>query len=249
MSWHYIFYTNMLMLIGIAMTAMAFNLLWKRRVPEAGPLALIMLATALWSAMYALELIAPDMQTKLLGAKLKYVGIAMLPTAGLFFALRFTRREQWLRPRHTALLAAGTLIPLLFVLTNDIHQLFWSYENLDTGGAFSALPLSPRIGFWAFFVYSRLLIGLAALLIIAAFIRSRHIYRRQAGVVILSILTPFAANAIYMIGLSPIPELDMVPFGLVIACLLCRPCYCNGPGEPYCESEFLCAEPDNQTLF
>ena len=119
------------------MTALAFNLLLKRRTPEAGPLALIMLATAIWSVMYALELFAPDLQTKLLGAKFKYLGIAALPTSGLLFALRFTRKERWLRPKYLILLAVATVTPLLFILTNNAHQLFWSYEKLEKGSAFS----------------------------------------------------------------------------------------------------------------
>ena len=221
MSWLYFFYTNMLVLIGALMTALAVNLWWKRRAPEARPLALLMLSTAFWSAMYALELVAPELQIKLLGAKLKYVGIVMLPTAGLLFALRYTRRERRLKPHHVILLGLGTLAPLLFVLTNDAHQLFWSYEKLGETGAFSALDLSPAIGFWVFAAYSRLLIVFAVIMFIGAFIRSRDVYRKQAGILIAAILAPFATNAIYLVGLSPLPGLDLVPFGLVITCLLC----------------------------
>jgi PAS domain S-box-containing protein len=216
-----VFYTNMLLVIGIGMTALAFNLLWKRRAPESGPLALLMLATAAWSVMYALELIAPDLQTKLMGAKLKYVGICMLPTSGLFFALRYTKREKWLRPPHKILLALATLIPLLFILTNDRHELYWSYEKLGKGAAFEPLQMTNQIGFVLYALFSRGLIIVGAILFIIAFFRSKHVYRKQAGILVLSVFLPFATNGIYMVGLSPLHGVDLVPFGLVITCLLC----------------------------
>jgi PAS domain S-box-containing protein len=220
MPWHLVFYTNMLLVIGIGMTALAFNLLWKRRAPESGPLALLMLATAAWSVMYALEIIAPDLQTKLMGAKLKYVGICLLPTSGLLFALRYTKRGKWLTPPYMTLLALATLIPLLFILTNDRHQLYWSYEKLGEGAAFKYLDMTNQIGFILYAVFSRGLIMFAALLFIIAFFRSQHVYRKQAGILVLSVLLPFGANAIYMVGLSPLHGVDLVPFGLVMTCLL-----------------------------
>lgn len=220
MPWLFVYYTNMLLLIGAAMAALAVNLFWKRRGPEAVPLGLVMMATALWSVMYALELIGADVQTKLLFAKLKYAGIVLLPTAGLFFALAYARKRQWLRPRYLILLGVATVAPLLFILTNDAHQLFWSYETITDGGPFSALNTTAAVGFWVYAVFARLLILFAAILFIAVFIRSRGVYRKQAGLLFLCVLAPFAANAIYIIGLSPVPGLDPVPFGLVITCLL-----------------------------
>jgi PAS domain S-box-containing protein len=65
-----------------------------------------------------------------------------------------------------------------------------------------------------------LLILFALVLFIIAFFRSRHVYRKQAGILILSVMFPFAANFIYMLGLSPLHGVDLAPFGLVVTCLL-----------------------------
>lgn len=111
MPWPYIFYTNILVLIGVTMAVLACNLLWKRQAPESTPLGLLMLGTAIWSILYAMEIAAPDLQIKLLGAKLKYVGIVLLPTSGLLFALRYNRMERWLKLRYLILLAIGTVAP------------------------------------------------------------------------------------------------------------------------------------------
>ncbi len=214
-------YTHLLLVIGAAMAVLAFNLIWKRRMPEVRPLGLLMLATAVWSVMYAMELVSADVQTKLLWAKLKYIGIVMLPTSGFLFTVRYTRRDRWLRPPYMIALVIGTVAPLLFILTNDVHQLFWSYEGLGEGEAFSALHTSAAIGFWVYTTYARLLILLSVVLFFATFVRLRGIHRKQAGLVILSALAPFIANFLFLAGLNPVQELDLAPFGLVLTSLLC----------------------------
>ena len=49
-----------------------------------------------------------------------------------------------------------------------------------------------------------------------AFIRSPHLYRRQAGVLLLGALAPWVGNALYISGLGPFPHLDLTPFAFTL---------------------------------
>jgi PAS domain S-box-containing protein len=224
--WHYIVYANMLLVIGAALVVLAFGLLRKRKMPETKPLGLLMLAGASWCIIFAMEFVAADLQTKIFLAELKYVGIVMLPTSGLLFTVYYVRKQHWLKPWYVvALLVICTLAPLLLVLTNEMHNLFWTYEATEQGGGFTAFNFTPAIGFWLFSIYARIVIVITLVLFIAEFIRSRGIYRKRVGIVVVSIIAPTSTNAVYdvsrhIIAAESFPALDLTPFGLVITCFM-----------------------------
>jgi PAS domain S-box-containing protein len=149
----------------------------------------------------------------------------MLPTSGLLFAVYYVRKQHWLKPQHMILLAICTLAPFLLIMTNEIHHLFWTYRTTEQGGAFSAFDFTPAIGFWVFSIYARIVIVFTLILFITEFIRSRGIYRKRVGMVIVSIVAPAIANVIYdvarhVVAIESFPQLDLTPFGLVITCLM-----------------------------
>ena len=74
--------------------------------------------------------------------------------------------------------------------------------------------------FWIHSAYSYLLI----LGGIALFFRTIKLYpgpfRRQSVVLILAAGTPMLGNALYLAGLSPIPDFDLTPFSFAVSALL-----------------------------
>src|SRR6187455_1071754 len=65
-----------------------------RRVRGAAWYCVLLLAIALWSAAYAVELAAADPAYKLLALRLKYLGVAALPVAWIGFVLDFVARDR-----------------------------------------------------------------------------------------------------------------------------------------------------------
>ena len=64
---------------------------WQRRhAPSAIPFVILMLSVAQWSIGYAFELGSTGLQTKVLWAKIEYLGIVTVPVVWLFFALKYT---------------------------------------------------------------------------------------------------------------------------------------------------------------
>jgi PAS domain S-box-containing protein len=190
---------------------------WRRRhAPGAMPFTLLMISVAQWSCAYAFELGSAALQTKILWAHIKYLGVVIVPVAWLFFALKYTRREQWLKRQKIVLLTIVPLVTLLLVWTNDLHGLIWRTSELDTSVSFSVRFLTYGPWFWVHTLYSYLLLVIGTILIIQALIQSPRQNRGQAIALLISVLAPWVANALYTYNLNPFPNLDLTPFAFTL---------------------------------
>ncbi|MEA3342372.1 MAG: histidine kinase N-terminal 7TM domain-containing protein [Chloroflexota bacterium] len=189
---------------------------WKRR-PAVGvtPFVVAMLAVAEWSLVYALRLSSIDLPDKLFWAKVRYLGIVTVPTAWLIFVLQYTGREKWLTVRNVAMLALEPLVVLLLIWTNDWHHLYWNSVSLVTSGPLSLWSASYGMARWIHVAYTYGVLLLGIFLLARVFVRSPHPYREQAGVLLIGVLTPLAADAVSAYGLIPL-LLDLTPFAFTV---------------------------------
>ena len=135
-----------------------------------------MLAVTIWSAAYAFELAGADLATKVFWAKVKYIGIVGVPVAWLAFALQFTHRAAWLTRRNLILLAIIPALTLVFMWTNEAHQLMWTEFRLDTSSSFSIIDKDYGVWFWVFLIYTYSLLGVGSVLLVRMLIRSTRLY-------------------------------------------------------------------------
>src|SRR5262245_55841120 len=99
---------------------------WRRRsLRGAAALAGIAVSVAEWALTYALELASPGLSSKIVWAKLEYLGIVSVPLAWLVFTLHYTRAEKRLPRPVLALLAVIPCLTFALVLTNELHHLVW----------------------------------------------------------------------------------------------------------------------------
>lgn len=217
MIWHYTPFGIPIILAGALSAAIAL-FAWRRRAaPGAAPLAALTFAATIWSIGYALELSSADLASSVLWAKAQYVGIVFVPLAWLAFAVQYTNREHWITRRSIALLALIPIATLLLVWTNERHHLVWSTTSLNTGGGPSALDVTHGAWFWVHTVFSYLCLFAGAALLSGALAHSPHLYRGQASALVVGIVAPWVANMLYVANLSPWPNLDLTPFGFILA--------------------------------
>jgi PAS domain S-box-containing protein len=217
MSWHYTPYALLSLVVAVMSGALALYV-WRRRgTPGGVPLVLLMAAITVWAAAYALELSATGLPHKVLWAKVEYLGIVTVPLAWLAFALQYTGREAWLGPRRLVLLGVLPLGTLLLVWTNEAHGLVWSETALDTSGPFVFLDLEHGPAFWAYWAYSYVLILLGTGLMVSTLIRSPGLYSKQSGALLFAAFAPWLGNGLYVLGLNPLPNLDLTPFAFLLS--------------------------------
>lgn len=176
---------------------------WRRRQTAQGTgafVALLML-TAWWCYIYALELMTTDPTVMLLWVKLEWISIALLPVAWFVFALYYAGYPQHVTLRNLALLGIIPGIVLVLAWTTPAHSLIYSDPGITTDGALVFFSAERGAGFYLNVVYSYILILIAIILILRTLRRSSGQQRRLAVIVAIGALMPFIGNAIYQIAL------------------------------------------------
>ena len=182
-----------------------------RRVRGAAWYCTLLLAIALWSATYAVELGVGDPDQKLLALKIKYLGVVALPVAWLGFILDFVGREPAVVRRVARRMAVLAVISLLTAWTNEWHGLFWGQMTLDpVGTLYTFTGRGP--GFWlnVFYTYAVLFTGLAVLFVQA--VQSPYLYRKRAVILVLAAVLPWIGNMIFVARAEGPGTIDLTPF-------------------------------------
>lgn len=192
---------------------------WQRRAVAsvAMPLALLALACGEWSLGYALEIAGADLSTKILWGKIQYIGISAVPLLWILFASALTAPSTHITLRRVILLSVIPLITLLLTFTNELHGLVWNSVQIQTAGTFSALEVSHGPWFWVYWVYANILLVMGTVFILRSIKRSKDPFRRQNIALLFAVFTPWVGNLLYVLGLSPISNLDLTPFAFTIS--------------------------------
>jgi len=198
-----------------------------RTSPVAGPFAFLMAAVTLWTAAYAVQLIAADLPTTLLLTTIEYVGIVTVPVAWLLVVLGYTGRVYYVTKRNVALLFAVPALIVFLVATNPLHHLFYSaiFPSMAYGSVIWVFERGPL--FWLHAAYSYLLLMASLVLLASRYSGAPKIYRRQILILGIAACIPVLVNVFYLFSFDPVPGLDITPFtftvvGIIIAIGLFR---------------------------
>jgi PAS domain S-box-containing protein len=208
-------YIAFLILIGVVSVALSTYGRNCRPAPGATYFSFLMAVVAMWSFTYALEIAAPDLATKILWAKLEYLGIVCIPVAFALFAYTFTETKSLIKYDGLPLFLIVPIVTISIVFTNEFHHLYWTKTYLDSSGHF--LIVEPGVWYFVFSIYSYVLLVMGAFLIVRLYIHTKNIYREQVVAVMVGLLTPWVANALYILHLMPIKYLDFTPFAFMIS--------------------------------
>jgi PAS domain S-box-containing protein len=218
-AWQYTPYTLPLF-VTAAITLLVTASIWRRRqTAGAAPLALLTLAVTLWAFFYAIELAALSSAVKMWCVRIEYLGIVTTPLAWLVFAAQFTGRQRWLTARNLVLLSLAPLLTIAAVWTNEIHHLHYAQVGVSSRAGFLMLEFSKGPWYLVNVGVSYLYLLVGTMFLILAFIRTPQVYRGQIAALLTAAFLPWAANGIYMAGLSPFPGLDLTPFAFALASL------------------------------
>jgi len=189
---------------------------WRHRDQlGAVPLSAAMVGVTLWSVteMFALT---QTWASHLVWERVQWLAIAVVPVLFFLFIAEFAGYDAVL---------SGRLLPLYFVIpvatvalvwTNPGHGLMWTDPSHVTAGDVVTLEQSFGPWFWVYFVYaySLLIVGFVLLLRLVAV--SEYLYFDQSVLIVVGILAPLAGNAARVFDLTPLPGLDLTPYGFAV---------------------------------
>ena len=189
--------------------------MWRRRgSPGRNSLCLAILATAVWSFDYALELSAMTTSDRVLWGALKYVGITLLPAAWLVFALQYTGRIGRPSGRFIGALAIEPVVVLALLAVPGTRHLIRLYPP----GPPQPIPTaSAGTLYWLHVIYSNALILTGSAILLVSVVRVSRLYWRQSVTLLVAICLPLIGNALEDFNAPPFQHLDPSPLATSVA--------------------------------
>lgn len=213
MQWQYTPYTLPLIISAAICAGLAIYVSRSdRTAPGRGLFVAFMVATSEWALTYALEMASVGLEAKQFWSNMSYAGITAAPGIWLAFVFRYTGRS----PFSPLWLIVEPVVTVILVWTGSVHHLFYSQIGVVPTEGFVALVLAHGTYFWIHALYSYALLMLGMVLLLRVLMRSPRIYQGQVSMTLAGLLAPWAANVIYLSGLSPFPFLDLTPFAFVL---------------------------------
>jgi diguanylate cyclase (GGDEF)-like protein/PAS domain S-box-containing protein len=189
---------------------------WQRRqVPGAAFFSAVMLGATVWCAAYVGQLASPSLQTKMIFARLAYLGITTVPPSWLLFCLSYTGRLR----RHTIrAILPFYLVPfvtLLFVAPGTALPLVWVKTSIVSSDGMRVL--AERFGpwFWVHTAYSYACLGLGSVVLLVSILRQVKPLTSQGIAFVLAVSLPWLMNVLTIFRIVPIGNLDLTAPAIV----------------------------------
>ncbi|MCD4684668.1 MAG: PAS domain S-box protein [Anaerolineae bacterium] len=202
------------------MLAVGLYALRYRRHPAALSFAVAMLAAGVWAGSFVFEIAGVGLHTKIFWANVQFLGITLLPVAWLTLTLDYI---GYTRHRRRILLVA-LIIPVItniLLWTNDLHHLWRGTSQLNTTAApFTLVEYDYQFWFAIHAPYGYVLFLISLVAAGYALTGKTPRYRQQIKLLLLSTMLPLLVDALYLLGLSPIPQFNMTPLAFSVTGLL-----------------------------
>jgi len=215
-----------LMLGSVPFTIAAlYKVLDSTRRRGARPLVALLVGTLVWTVSALAVEFAPTFEVALYANRLQYLGIVLVPTAFLAFALMYVDHEHLVNGYSLGLLSLEPLAVLALVWTNRSHQL-WIPDIVPEGGTYvvdgAQVTCEAVIcfgdtgpGFLAHTLYSYGVLLAGAALVLWRPLRSSDVPRGQGVSMAVAVLAPLTANVASLFVLpAGFPDLTPAAFGI-----------------------------------
>lgn len=176
--------------------------------------ALLLLAVALWSFGYGMELSSTSLSSALWWTRVEYIGISLIPAIWMVFILKFSGLYHRIPGRGYLVIFFLPLITLLLAWTTPVHGLLYQEVNMVEQAGVLLLKLSPGIWYHVHtvFFYLALVTGVGLIF------QTKHagvLYRRQRTIIVFAVGFPWLINMFYLSRFRPYEHLDLTPLAFL----------------------------------
>lgn len=218
MIWQFNPYAIPLFISAVPLTVVIY-FGWRHRANLAARMFLGFIGGALGLVLaYALELLSADLQSMLFWLRWEYLSHWAM-VFWLLFAIVYGGYEHWLTRRRVLALFVVPVIILVLVWTNQAHGLIWSTTSAEMVGSVALFDRSYGAAFWVWMVYLAIMLIAGDIILIRRAIYSPGYFRGQLGWLLAAFLLPFTGISLTVARITPIPLLDLSPYGVALACI------------------------------
>jgi len=198
-------------IFGCLMVSLAFYT-WKkhwikRHIQAAKSTAALMLFASFWLFNFILQIFIRDPVANYHIEQITYFGPLFIGPTWVLLALQWTGKDKWMTKNKMILLYGVPLLFYALIVTNDLHGLIFLNKKI---------PLEYSELWWIITSYAYFLILFGVLLLVRGFILLRHVYRKQAIILLTGTLTPLFVNIFYNIYFIKFIPFDFTPLSFVV---------------------------------
>ena len=213
MTWHFPLYTPVYIL-NVAFSLAIFLVVWRKgNAPGARVFALMLLASGFWSLTHLLEISVDQEWAKIFWAKVQYLGAVFIGPTWFIFTSAYSRPLKRIPVRYSLLLLVLPVLTILLTWTNEAHHLIWTTITPSLANP-EILNYGHGAWFWVAIIYNDSLVLLGTWNVIQVLRAAPAALRSQPKALLLGAFVPILWNTLYVLGLSPIPGMDLTPFFL-----------------------------------
>lgn len=191
----------------------------KRELCGALAFAGIMIAFFFHTVGYAFELINTDLEIIKFWLKFEYIGVAFYPFLIIILAQQYTGTKNWVKIVTFPIYLSLSLLTLIFVITNDMHHLYFKSLTIDYSTVFPTLAIERNIWFWIQFIYMVYATLYALISYSRYYFKSTNIFRLRSIYMMIGIIGPIITGAFYLTKFAPI-NIDLVPFSYIFMSII-----------------------------
>ncbi len=201
---------TLLYALTVVISLMASVIAYQHRKVAGGlTLAILMLLTAWWclGGLFETSSMAPS--AKFFWSKIEYLGGVNVPVFFFLLTFQYTHPAVKFKLSWIVFLFIVPAFTLLAAITNDYHHFIWTGYSPGPAGS-NQIIYEHGTWFWIGFMgYSYLMLLLSLVILINSLIQYRHTFRHQMIAVVIAAMLPWAGNILYLLGLNPLPGLDL----------------------------------------
>jgi len=182
---------------------------WQRRLAHGAiPMCCMMLATAIWSFTFGLELFQTDLQLKIFIDQIQYLGSATVAPLFMIFAFDFAGFSAWTSWKRLLPVFTIPACTIILAFTNSWHGLIWKSFELQPGMPNIAM-IQGGPAFWILLVgFSYICLCIGFYQLIRAYFRFPLQFRSHIKIVLVAVSLPFLSDVLYLADLTPVKNLD-----------------------------------------
>ena len=169
------------------------TLAWARRDEPGGtPMVVFHVALAVGAVAYARELAAVTVATQAFWVRIWLPAQTVVAVSWLYGALQYAGSTRFTTRKVAGLLAVEPVV-LSLLLAGERRLVYVPAEQGVSGSLLQAAGTDLAVGFLLHSIFILVVALAGTAVLIGLYLRSRHLYRVQAGAVLVSALAPWAA--------------------------------------------------------
>jgi PAS domain-containing protein len=191
----------------------------RRRIRGAWYFISMCIAAAEWAVFEGMLYLGLNLKTDMLATYAQYLGAATFIPLALFFILKVFGYERWVNRTTVAAFLLATTAIVTLAWTDPLHHLVYTRFYIIDSGVLPLRGIERGPLWWVIISYQHLL-GLTILGVLIHIVwTSTSVLRAQAGVILTAASMVWIANAIYVSGYSPVPNMDVSPLAFIFVAL------------------------------